>query len=693
MKTIKEIYEYREMIFSLVRRDLQGRYKGSILGFFWTFLNPLLQLCVYTVVFSIILRNDIEQYYLFLFVALVPWIFFSTSVSGGASVIWSQQDMVKKIYFPRQVLPITFVTSQFVNMFLSFLVVFFVLIISGKGISIVALMYMPIIMIVEYILCLGMAFITSALTVYLRDLEYLLSIITMAWQFLTPVMYSIDIVPEQLLPLFNVNPMTPIIIAYRDILYYKTVPQLGTLAHGTILGVFLLIVGWKLFDKLQKRFAEVMKGRRYEIFMKDINAIEVHDITKKFRVYLDRGTTLKELTLFKKRRKYEERKVLDGISFEVKKGEAIGLVGENGCGKSTTLKLLTRIMYPDSGTIEMRGRVSSLIELGAGFHPDMSGRQNIYINASIFGLSRKEIERRVNDIIAFSELEEFIDNPVRTYSSGMYMRLAFSVAINVDADILLIDEILAVGDANFQAKCFDKLREIKKQGTTIVIVSHALGQIEQICETSYWIENGKIRMSGAPREVHGVYLSKMGEKRQKNREEEKKKQAIEPSEEKLIEEDKTQKEIEKEEGSKEKRKRFGSQEVFITKVSLLDNEGVPQKVFKSGLPFSIEIEYTAKKVGVEAVFGYAIYNNEGVRCTGTNMQTEMGRGIEAKSHGKVRAIIQNNNLIAGDYKLHLAIYTYDNFPMDDYFDAEEFSIVSDKNDIGICSVNTKWINL
>ena len=427
--------------------------------------------------------------------------------------------------------------------------------------------------------------------------------------------------------------------------------------------------------------------------MKDINAIEVHDITKKFRVYLDRGTTLKELTLFKKRRKYEERKVLDGISFEVKKGEAIGLVGENGCGKSTTLKLLTRIMYPDSGTIEMRGRVSSLIELGAGFHPDMSGRQNIYINASIFGLSRKEIERRVNDIIAFSELEEFIDNPVRTYSSGMYMRLAFSVAINVDADILLIDEILAVGDANFQAKCFDKIREIKKQGTTIVIVSHALGQIEQICETSYWIESGKIRMSGAPREVHGVYLSKMGEKRQKNREEEKKKQAIEPSEENLIEEDKTQKEIEKEESSKEKRKRFGSQEVFITKVSLLDNEGVPQKVFKSGLPFSIEIEYTAKKVGVEAVFGYAIYNNEGVRCTGTNMQTEMGSGIEAKSHGKVRAIIQNNNLIAGDYKLHLAIYTYDNFPMDDYFDAEEFSIVSDKNDIGICSVNTKWINL
>ena len=258
MKKIKEIYDYREMIFSLVRRDLKGRYKGSVLGFFWTFLNPLLQLCVYTLVFSVILRNDIDQFYLFLFVALVPWIFFSTSVSGGASVIWSQQDMVKKIYFPRQVLPITFVTSQFVNMFLSFLVVFFVLIISGKGISLKALLYMPFIMGVEYILCLGMTFITSAVTVYLRDLEYLLGIITMAWQFLTPVMYSIDMVPEQLLPLFNINPMTPIIIAYRDILYYKSAPQLGNLLHGSILGIILLVLGWELFDKLQRRFAEVM---------------------------------------------------------------------------------------------------------------------------------------------------------------------------------------------------------------------------------------------------------------------------------------------------------------------------------------------------------------------------------------------------------------------------------------------------
>ncbi len=243
--------------------------------------------------------------------------------------------------------------------------------------------------------------------------------------------------------------------------------------------------------------------------MNEANAIEVKNIHKKFRVFKDKGFTLKDLALFKARREFEERTVLNDISFQVKKGEAIGLIGKNGCGKSTTLKLLTKIMYPDSGSIEMKGRVSSLIELGAGFHPDMSGLHNIYTNAAIFGLSRKEIDNRLRDIIDFSELEYCIDNPVRTYSSGMYMRLAFAVAINVDADILLIDEILAVGDMHFQAKCFGKLKEIKRNGTTIVIVSHSLGQIEEICERSIWIKDGKIEQEGEPKSVHEAYTKYM----------------------------------------------------------------------------------------------------------------------------------------------------------------------------------------
>ena len=242
-----------------------------------------------------------------------------------------------------------------------------------------------------------------------------------------------------------------------------------------------------------------------------MKAIEVKDVQKSFKVYSDKPTTLGERLIFWKRNKFENRPILKGISFTVDKGEAVGLIGSNGCGKSTTLKLLTKIIYPTFGEIIINGKVSALIELGAGFHPDMSGRENIYINASIFGLTRKEIDSKLEQIIEFSGLEDFIDNPVRTYSSGMYMRLAFAVAINVEADILFIDEILSVGDAAFQEKCFKKLFEIKEKGTTIIIVSHSLGQIEQICNRSIWIKNGRIEMDGTPKEVHKKYLNYMKE--------------------------------------------------------------------------------------------------------------------------------------------------------------------------------------
>lgn len=258
MKTLKEIYQYRTMIGSLIRRDLRGKYKGSVLGFAWTFLNPLLQLCVYTLVFSQIMRSGIEDYYLFLFVALIPWIFFSTSVSVGAGCILAQKEMVKKIYFPREVLPIAHVTSQLVNMLLTFIVVFAALIISGKGLNPIALIYLPIVIFAEYLLAISLTMIVSSITVYFRDLEHILAIFTMAWQFLTPIMYSIDMVPKELLPIFNLNPMTPIIVAYRDILYYKQIPHIKTLLHGYLISIFLMVIGWIVFGKLKKHFAEEM---------------------------------------------------------------------------------------------------------------------------------------------------------------------------------------------------------------------------------------------------------------------------------------------------------------------------------------------------------------------------------------------------------------------------------------------------
>lgn len=258
MKAIKELYAYREMIVGLVRRDLRGRYKGSVLGFLWTFVNPLLQLVVYTMVFSVIMKNGIEKYYIYLFVGLVPWIFFSTSVTGGANSILSSKDMVKKIYFPREVLPISVVTSGFINMLFCFIVIFAALFISGIGVNPVALLFLPIIMIVEYFLALGFALLSSALTVYFRDLEYILGIITMAWMYLTPVMYPETMVPENLLWILKVNPMTSVIMAYRDILYYKQILQLETLLQALIVGIVFCILGHFVFCKLQKGFVEEM---------------------------------------------------------------------------------------------------------------------------------------------------------------------------------------------------------------------------------------------------------------------------------------------------------------------------------------------------------------------------------------------------------------------------------------------------
>lgn len=256
MKHIKEIYDYRQMIFSLVKKDLRGRYKGSVLGFLWTFINPLLQLVVYTFVFSIVLPNNIEKFYLYLFVGLIPWLFFSGSLTGGSVSILNQKDMVKKIYFPREIMPISFVTSSFVNMLFCFIVIFAVVILSGVRLSIRGLLCLPVVMIVEYVMALGAAMLTSALTVYFRDLEYILGIITMAWMYLTPVVYSMDMIPEGLRPIFNINPMTPVIIAYRDILYSGQVPHLGTLIQGFILGILVLAIGCLVFNKLQRGFAE-----------------------------------------------------------------------------------------------------------------------------------------------------------------------------------------------------------------------------------------------------------------------------------------------------------------------------------------------------------------------------------------------------------------------------------------------------
>ena len=409
--------------------------------------------------------------------------------------------------------------------------------------------------------------------------------------------------------------------------------------------------------------------------MKNENSIELVNVKKKFKIYADKGNSMKDKMLFWKRNQYEDHWVLDDISFSIKKGEAVGLIGSNGCGKSTTLKLINKIMYPTDGKVKVNGRVSSLLELGAGFHPDMTGRENIYTNASIFGMTKKEIEEKIDDIIAFSELDEYIDNPVRTYSSGMYMRLGFSVAINVRADILLIDEILAVGDMSFQKKCFKRLKEIKNAGTTIVIVSHALGQIEQICDRCIWIDHGKISKIGKPMEVHAEYLKEL-EKRSQRR-----MQALKG-----------------ETGSGNDQNTFcgrevirsGSGKLFFTGVELFDREGNRESVFQTGEYMRVEYTFTAAKEIHKAEFAVRIDGEDATHYYGSTSLIE--ESCTEEIQGKSRFVIEFDKLelLEGDFMLDVDALDENGEVLDRIHDTIRFCIQNTTGRTGTCNMSSKW---
>jgi ABC-2 type transport system ATP-binding protein len=242
-----------------------------------------------------------------------------------------------------------------------------------------------------------------------------------------------------------------------------------------------------------------------------VQAVEIIDLSKKFRIYHDKANYLKERAIFWNRNKVDDFWALRGINLSIARGTTVGLIGRNGSGKSTLLKIISRILYPTSGQVRVNGRVSTLLELGAGFHADYTGRENIFLNASILGFSRKDIKEQLDDIIAFAELGDFIDNPVRNYSSGMYMRLGFAVAVHVKPDILLVDEVLAVGDLAFQDKCMQRIREMQQRGVTIIFVSHAPKQVEKLCDYAVWLDSGEVRMQGPASGVTNSYAAFMGQ--------------------------------------------------------------------------------------------------------------------------------------------------------------------------------------
>ncbi len=425
--------------------------------------------------------------------------------------------------------------------------------------------------------------------------------------------------------------------------------------------------------------------------MEDV--ITVKDVTKKFRIYYDKGSTLKEKILFKNRNHYEDRWVLKGINLNIKKGETVGLIGENGSGKSTLLKLLTKIIYPDSGTIEIKGKVSSLLELGAGFHPDMTGRENIYMNASIFGLTKREIDKRLDDIVSFSELEEFIDNPVRTYSSGMYMRLAFSVAINVDPDILIIDEILAVGDAMFQKKCIEKIQELKSQDKTIIIVSHDNNNVKKLCSRVLWLNNGKIFLEGNCDYVIDRYIEFLYQKKSDNELIRSLNKIGIEKVKKIDEKIKSTGYANEEEKSKTVTpKRWGTKEIEILSVKLLDINNDEKNTFRYGEKLIVRISYKSNADIIRPVFGFGIFLPDGQRCYGTNTNIDgvrIDKFVDGQ-RGYISLIINNLYLTDGIYYLNIAIHSESGYIYDYLNRLFKINIYSDKQDIGIFKPIHSW---
>jgi ABC-type polysaccharide/polyol phosphate transport system ATPase subunit len=359
-------------------------------------------------------------------------------------------------------------------------------------------------------------------------------------------------------------------------------------------------------------------------------AIEVEGIWKKFRVYHERNQTLKEIFLRRRKDTYEDFWALREVSFAIPRGITLGIIGENGSGKSTLLKILARILRPDKGSFSVTGKVSTLLELGAGFHPELTGRENIFLNGSILGLNQKEIAAKYDGIVAFSELERFIDTPVKNYSSGMYVRLGFAVAINVQPDVLLIDEVLAVGDEAFQRKCSDKIFEFKSSGKTIVLVSHGLEAIRNICDEVVWIHEGEIKGYGNAGEVVDLYLNQVNEEESR-----KSGQRLDPTPQ----------------GT-----RVGSLEAEITQVAFSQANGQPTSIFKTNDPFTACISYKAHQEIQNPVFGVAIYRSDGVHITGPNTKVNKQDIDVIVGEGTVEYHVESLPLLPGTYFFSASIY-------------------------------------
>ena len=429
-----------------------------------------------------------------------------------------------------------------------------------------------------------------------------------------------------------------------------------------------------------------------------MNAIEARDVRKVYRRYGRRKqfATLKSALLsgsvLRDLRPDAVFEALKGVSFDVAKGKTFGIVGRNGSGKSTMLKLIAGIGKPTSGAVRVDGRVSALIELGAGFHPEISGRENVYINGLMLGLSRREIAGRFADIVRFAELEEFIDAPVKTYSSGMYMRLGFAVAINVDPDVLLVDEVLAVGDESFTHKCLDKFAEFRRRGRTVLLVTHSLDLVTRFCDEALWLDGGVAKAQGDPRRVIDAYLMDVAGMENVQLAADDTTANSQPNPESRIPLDSARGEpnADPRDMFQAAEGRWGSREAEITAVEMVGAAAQPAHLFQSGERVEIRLHVRANQRVSDFAFGIGIFNTEGVCCYGTNTQIDGGIAGEFVGEGLVVFAIDELDLVDGTYKLDVAVHRQDGVPYDYHRLLYTFRVKSPRKDVGIFRPPHRW---
>jgi len=421
-----------------------------------------------------------------------------------------------------------------------------------------------------------------------------------------------------------------------------------------------------------------------------MEAIRVENVSKLFKKYAYKRQfqTFKSALLkgdfFKNIKPEETFAALKDVSFTVEQGETFGIVGNNGSGKSTLLKIIAGISKPTYGKVKTNGKVSALIELGAGFHPEISGRENVYINGIMLGLTKKEIQQKFDEIVRFAELEEFINSPVKTYSSGMLMRLGFSIAVNVNPEILLIDEVLAVGDEAFAHKCLDKMLDFKRRKKTIVLVTHALSMVETFCDRALWLKNGRIQKIGDPKEVTDAYLMDVAS----NEEIEIRQQQQEALN--TLADQESSKQNSLKEAEERKASRWGDKQIEITNVLLLDSNNNLKYIYSTGEAMRILIKILAHQKIEDFVFGIWIFNSEGISCYGSNTHIEEFKPISIKGEGEVECFIPNLNLIEGTYFLDVAVHKRNGYPYDYHHNLYSFKVRSRIKDVGIARIPHKW---